>query len=67
MEASTEKLPSEKDAKAIKAYFEKVYPDMDFDRVYASDMKKMVKWLGILKANKVEIKLSDNSDEEVAE
>ena len=24
---------------------------MDFERVYASDMKKMVKWFGILKAN----------------
>ena len=32
---------------------------MDFSRVYASDMKKMVKWFGILKANDVEIKLSE--------
>ena len=52
MEASKEALPSEKDAAAVKAYFEKVYPDMDFERVYASDMKKMVKWFGVLKANK---------------
>src|ERR1700749_3190645 len=41
MNASTEKLPDEKDAKAVTAYMTKVYPDMDFDRVYASDMKKM--------------------------
>jgi hypothetical protein len=59
MKASTTKLPDAADAKKVKAYFEKVYPDMDFSRVYASDMKKMVKWFGILKANDVEIKLSE--------
>ncbi|HNN72779.1 MAG TPA: hypothetical protein PKG89_16130, partial [Ferruginibacter sp.] len=31
----------------------------DFSRVYASDMKKMVKWFGVLTANKIEIKLSE--------
>jgi Domain of unknown function (DUF5606) len=59
MAASTEKLPAEGDAAAVKKYFEKVYSTMDFSRVYASDMKKMVKWFGILKANDVEIKLSE--------
>ena len=44
MDKSKEKLPSDKDPKAVTAYFKKVYADMDFDRVYASDMKKMVKW-----------------------
>jgi hypothetical protein len=57
-------LPDEKDAAAVKAYFEKAYPDMDFERVYASDMKKMVKWFGILKANNVEIKLTEVPEEE---
>ena len=55
-------LPSDKDAAAIKKYFETVYPDMDFDRVYASDMKKMVKWFSVLKDNNVEIKLSENAE-----
>ncbi len=64
MTDSSEKMPDEKDAAAIKKYFEKVYPTMDFDRVYASDMKKMVKWLGILQANNVVIELSDNPDME---
>jgi hypothetical protein len=59
MKASTEKLPDANDAKAVKAYFEKVYPAIDFERVYNSDMKKMVKWISILDKNKVEIKLSD--------
>jgi Domain of unknown function (DUF5606) len=59
-------LPDDKDAAAVKKYFEKAYPDMDFERVYASDMKKMVKWFGILKANNVEIKLSEIPEEEEA-
>ncbi len=64
MDNSKEKLPAENDAKAVKAYFEKVYADMDFDRVYASDMKKMVKWFNILKANEVELKISEEETEE---
>ena len=59
MTASSEKLPADSDAAAVKKYFETVYPDMDFSRVYASDMKKMVKWFGALQANNVEIKLSE--------
>lgn len=39
------------DNNAIKAYFKSVFPEFDEDRVYVSDMKKMVKWFGILKAN----------------
>ncbi len=58
------KLPDEKDAVAVKKYFEKAYPDMDFERVYSSDMKKMVKWFSILKKNNVEIKLSEPEEEE---
>lgn len=56
-------LPSEKDGNAIKAYFQKVYPTMDFERVYISDMKKMVKWYTILQANNVEIKLTEEPAE----
>ena len=63
MQASTEKLPDSKaDTKAIRAYFEKVYPDIDFERVYNSDMKKMVKWFDLLTTNNVEIKLSENPE-----
>jgi hypothetical protein len=64
MEASGEKLPNEKDSAALKAYFTKVYPDMDFTRVYDSDLKKMVKWFGVLKANDIEIKLSEPAEQE---
>jgi len=67
MKGSKEALPDAKaDAKAIRAYFEKVYPEMDFERVYGSDMKKMVKWFEILTKNNIEIKQSDAVEEETA-
>ena len=66
MDKAGGKLPDDKDAAAVKKYFEKIYPDMDFERVYASDMKKMVKWFGILKAANIEIKLSEIPEEEHA-
>jgi cell division septation protein DedD len=58
MEKSEEKLPDGKDGSALKKYFEKVYPDLDFERVYTSDLKKMAKWFEILTQNNIEIKLS---------
>jgi hypothetical protein len=66
MEASGEKLPEDKDNAALKAYFSKVYPDLDFDRVYSSDLKKMVKWYSVLKNNNVEIELSEAAEAEEA-
>jgi hypothetical protein len=65
MKNSSEAMPSDKDAVAIKKYFQKVYSDMDFERVYASDMKKMVKWYASLVANSVDIKLSDTPEQDM--
>ena len=63
MKESKEKMPeSSADGKALKAYFEKVYPDLDFDRVYASDMKKMIKWFQIIEKNDIDV--STKSEEE---
>ena len=67
MKDSGEKLPDEKDGKALTAYFKKVYPALDFDRVYASDMKKMVKWFAVLKDNDIELKLSEPAEEPAEE
>ena len=64
MKGSSETLPDAKDNKAVKAYFEKVYPDLDFERVYTSDMKKMIKWLEVLQKTNVDIKLSERAEEE---
>jgi hypothetical protein len=65
MEVSTSKLPDEKDGASLKDYFTTVYPDLDFTRVYSSDLKKMVKWFAVLKANNIEIKLSEPDEEAV--
>jgi hypothetical protein len=67
MEKSGETVPDPKDAKLLRGYFEKVFPEMDFDRVYASDMKKMLKWFGILKKAGIELKLTEMPQEEVAD
>jgi len=64
MQKSGIALPDLKDNAAIKKYFESAYPDLDFDRVYNSDMKKIVKWFEILQKNEVEIKLSEPVAEE---
>jgi hypothetical protein len=40
---------SKADNKKIKEYFAKMFPAHDKDRVYVSDMKKMIKWFAILK------------------
>lgn len=63
MASSKEKMP---DAKAsndeIKKYFTKVYPAIDIERVYASDMKKMLKWFEILNEKKIDIKLTAHTE-----
>jgi hypothetical protein len=58
MEESAEKLPDEKDGEGIKKYFSKVYKDLDFERVYSSDLKKMVKWFMVLKKNSIPFELT---------
>ena len=39
------------DNNSIKGYFKSIFPEFDEERVYVSDMKKMLKWFEILKAN----------------
>ena len=65
MKNAKEALPKETDAKAVTAYFKKVFPKMDFDRVYGSDMKKMVKWFAQLEKHNVtpEIPSEDEAEE----
>ena len=64
MESAGEKLPDEKDNASFARYFEKAFPDLDFEKVYASDMKKMIKWYSILKDNDIALKLSEAGVEE---
>ena len=59
-----EPVPDAKaDGKALKSYFEKVFPDLDFERVYASDMKKIISWYKILTTNNIDIKQPVNDEE----
>jgi len=67
MKACKEPMPDAKaDNKAVKTYFEKVNPKIDFERVYTSDMKKMLKWLEIIDKNKIEIKSGKAKEDEAA-
>jgi hypothetical protein len=67
MKENKSALPDAKDNTAVRKYFEKVYPNMDFERVYASDMKKMVKWFEVLNNNNIDIKLSEPEEEDAEE
>lgn len=46
----------------LEEYFFEVLPDYDEDRVYVSDIKKVIQWYNILTENKI----TDFSSEEVA-
>lgn len=54
------------DNQTVKAYFKNVFPEFDEDRVYVSDMKKMVKWYAILKTNDL-LKFEEETEEVEAE
>jgi hypothetical protein len=41
-------VDAESDPAELKAFIKSVLPEFDEDRVYISDMKKLVKWYGIL-------------------
>lgn len=64
MKSSSEALPNTKDNKALKSYFEKVYPELDFERVYTSDMKKMVNWFIALQKHNVDFTPKEQTEEE---
>lgn len=46
-------VPDGKDDAATKAWLEKVLPTYDKEKVYVSDMKKLLKWYGILEDRKL--------------
>ena len=60
--------PNFKDDKAqLTAYFESVVPDFDKERVYASDIKKVLNWYNILQANGLVVTEEVKEDKEVKE
>lgn len=50
-DAEVAQLANKKDDKAAKAYFRTILPNYDDERVYNSDIRKVLKWYEILKAN----------------
>lgn len=65
MKQSGTQLPDSKDNNAVKKYFESVYPNLDFERVYASDMKKMVKWYEVLEKNNIDYTVKPEEEQPV--
>lgn len=54
------------DNNAIKSYFKSIFPEFDEERVYVSDMKKMLKWYEVLKANNL-LNFEQMKEEEAAD
>lgn len=49
MKASSDVPDNKADGKKLRAFFREVSPDHDEEKVYASDMKKIINWFQILK------------------
>ena len=60
---------SKADSASLKAFLKSVLPDYDEERVYVSDIKKIVKWYKILKEHKLitPIKEEETPEEEKAD
>lgn len=59
---------SHKDSKdVLEEYFFEVLPDYDEDRVYASDIKKVVQWYNLLQAQNLLNLLEDHSEDTKSE
>jgi len=69
-ENGAQSISHKADDKELKKYFEKVLPDYDRDRVYASDIKKVINWynqlqnLNALDILDVEDKKAEEPEEE---
>lgn len=53
------------DSKAIRSYFAEVVPDFDRERVYTSDIKKVITWYNILQQQNL-LELLNQDEEEAA-
>lgn len=59
---------SHKDSKdKLEEYFFGILPDYDEDRVYASDIKKVVQWYNLLHENGITDFTAEETSEEIAE
>jgi len=70
-ESGAQAISHKSSSEELKKYFEEVMPDYDKDRVYVSDIKKVIQWYNILqKLNMLDIldeEEKDSSKEEAKE
>lgn len=48
LESGKPAIDAKSDGSALKAYFEQVVPDYDREKVYTSDIKKLISWYNLL-------------------
>lgn len=63
MEKKKEIVPSSFEKEGLMEYFNQVYPELDFERVHLSDMKKMVKWFNLLSKAGIDFKMDKKVEE----
>ena len=61
------KVDANSDPNALKAFLKSVLPEYDEDRVYVSDIKKLIKWYAIISTQAPEILASSAPAPEVEE
>ena len=59
-------ISSKSGSDELKAYFEEVIPEYDKERVYVSDIKKVLKWYNLLVENNI-LEFKEDQDTEVKE
>jgi hypothetical protein len=60
-------LEKDADGEELKAFLKHVLPEYDEDRVYVSDIKKLIKWYGLLAEQFPEMLQDENKEEASAE
>ncbi len=64
--ATVAPIPHNSKPAEVISYFKEILPDYDEDRVYLSDMKKVIKWFNFLNERKL-LSIEDKKEEEVKE
>lgn len=59
-------IGSKTDNKTAFAYFEEILSDYDKDKVYASDIKKLMSWYNILIENNIDFEKTEKAEESEA-
>ncbi|MDP6922782.1 MAG: DUF5606 domain-containing protein [Lutibacter sp.] len=66
-EGGQEPLSHRENSQKLLAYFREVLPDFDEERVYTSNIKKVLQWYHILAANQVDFSTVEETEKEKAQ